>query len=60
MDSGEILCSVRIKLQDTILESIITQSSALKMDIKVGDTIIALIKASDVSITSFENGEVKL
>jgi len=60
MDSGEILCSVRIKLQDTILESIITQSSALKMDIKVGDTIIALIKASDVSITSFENGEDKL
>ncbi|NCO02205.1 MAG: molybdenum-pterin-binding protein [Epsilonproteobacteria bacterium] len=60
MDSGEILCSVRIKLQDTILESIITQSSALKMDIKVGDTIIALIKASDVSITSFENGEEKL
>jgi len=30
------------------------------MDIKVGDTIIALIKASDVSITSFENGEEKL
>lgn len=55
IDNGEILCSVRIKVQETILESIITQSSALKMDIKVGDTIIALIKASDVSITSFEN-----
>lgn len=49
---GTILCNVKIKIEDTVLESIITQKSALEMDIKVGDKIIALIKASDVSIES--------
>ena len=50
LNHGEILCSVKMKIQDTILESIITQNSALKIDIKVGDKIIALIKATDISI----------
>lgn len=54
---GAILCSVKIKIGDTLLESIITQNSASKMDIKVGDTIIALIKATDVSIAPFEKLE---
>ncbi len=56
---GAILCSVKIQIENTVLESIITQNSASKMDIKVGDKIIALIKASDVSVAPFEkSGEV--
>jgi molybdopterin-binding protein len=47
---GEILCSVKLKLAESTLESIITQSSAIAMNIQVGDEIIALIKASDISI----------
>lgn len=51
---GTILCNVKIKIEDSVLESIITQKSALEMDIKVGDKIIALIKANDVSIEPSE------
>lgn len=49
---GEILCSVKLKLQKFTLESIITQNSALSMNIQKGDEIIALIKASDLSIAA--------
>jgi len=48
--NGILLCSVKIKIKDTILESIITQNSASRMDIKKGDKIIALIKATDISV----------
>ncbi|MBU0632419.1 TOBE domain-containing protein [bacterium] len=52
--NGEILCSIKLLLNDTPLESIITQRSALAMNIKKGDKIIALIKSNDISIASFE------
>lgn len=52
--NGEILCSVKLNMQGVALESIITQNSALAMDIKVGDELIALIKSNDISIASFE------
>ena len=51
---GEILCSVGLRLGDSILESIITKDSALAMDLKQGDTVTALIKSNDISIASFE------
>ena len=47
---GEILCSVQLLFEDQVIESIITTSSASKMDIKAGDHLIALIKSSDLSI----------
>jgi molybdopterin-binding protein len=50
INNGTILCNVKIKIEDTIIESIITQNSASNMDIKTGDRIIALIKATDISI----------
>ena len=53
--NGEILCSVKLSIKDTVMESIITQKSAVSMDIKTGDRIIALIKSNDISIASFES-----
>ena len=50
INHGEILCSVKLKVQETTLESIITEHSAIAMNINIGDTIVALIKASDISI----------
>ena len=47
---GEILCSVKLRFNEFTLESIITQNSAVAMNIQTGDEIIALIKASDISI----------
>lgn len=51
---GEILCSVKLRLNEFTLESIITGSSALSMNLQEGDEIIALIKASDISIAPLQ------
>ncbi|MBU1990128.1 TOBE domain-containing protein [bacterium] len=55
VESGTILCSVKIRIQGSVIESIITQRSASRMNIKAGDAVIALIKASDISIVSLQN-----
>ncbi len=47
---GEMLCSVKLVFGEYILESIITKRSSLKMDLKEGDEVIALIKSSELSI----------
>lgn len=49
---GELLCSVKLKLNNIVLESIITQESIDKLSITEGEPLIALIKASDVSIVA--------
>lgn len=51
MDMGELLCALRLKLSNgTIIESIITKKSALRMNLKSDDVLVALIKASELSI----------
>jgi molybdopterin-binding protein len=50
LEMGELLCSLKLTFEDTILESIITADSAKRMDLKSGDSLTALIKASDLSI----------
>lgn len=54
LNQGEFLCSVKLRFNNTIIESVITMKSALKMDLKVGDSVIALIKASELSILEVE------
>ena len=51
---GAILCSVILHVNGEYLESIITQKSAQKMHIQVGESVIALIKSSDLYIFSQE------
>lgn len=50
MENGELLTSIKLQVFDTVLESIITVNSSRKMDLKVGDNVIAFIKASELSI----------
>jgi len=50
IENGMILSSVNIQIEDIFLQSIISSKSASKMDIKVGDKIVVLIKASDIAI----------
>ncbi len=50
IDRGKLLCSVKLSFEDTVIESIITKNSALRMGIKSEDEIVALIKASDLAI----------
>lgn len=47
---GSLLCSVKLKFNSSVLESVITRSSMLAMNIEIGSTITALIKASELSI----------
>ncbi|HHD79535.1 MAG TPA: transporter [Epsilonproteobacteria bacterium] len=49
-EMGILLSSVKLLAVDVLLESIITSQSALIMDIKAGDEVTAMIKASEVSI----------
>jgi molybdopterin-binding protein len=47
---GELLCAVFFHFGEHLLESIITYDSAEAMSLHVDDTIIALIKSSELSI----------
>ncbi|MCW8837270.1 MAG: TOBE domain-containing protein [Thiovulaceae bacterium] len=51
IDNGELLS--KITLQDSIgtFESVITKDSASRMSLAVGDKVVALIKASELSIS---------
>ncbi len=51
IEYGELLCSIKLSSAESIFESIITVESASRMNLKVGDEVIALIKASELSIS---------
>jgi molybdopterin-binding protein len=55
IDNGELLSCVQVQIFDTILESIITVNSSLKMGLKVGDNVTVFIKASELSILEVLN-----
>jgi len=55
IDKGELLSVINSKIGDTKLQSIITSDSANRMELKIGDEIILLIKASDMSILEVLN-----
>jgi len=51
---GTLLSSITLHVKESILESIITTKSLKKLDLHVNEKVIALIKASDLSIASIE------
>lgn len=50
IDNGKLLSSVKLLFGDTLMESVITKNSAVRMGLKTEDEIVALIKASDLAI----------
>jgi len=50
INKGELLCSIKLRFNDALLESITTLQSVIDMDINEGDEILCLIKASELSI----------
>jgi molybdopterin-binding protein len=50
IEMGELLCSLELAFEDTLLQSIITADSAKRMELKTKDRVTALIKSSDISI----------
>jgi len=50
IENGELLSSIRLECQGSVIESIITLNSSLKMNLQVGESVTAFIKASELSI----------
>lgn len=50
IEMGALLCSVTLRFANATLRSVITKASATKMRLSENERVIALIKASDLSI----------
>jgi molybdopterin-binding protein len=50
LKKGEVECQVTIQVNENRVVSVITRDSAEEMNLKIGDRVIALIKASEVMI----------
>lgn len=47
---GTVTAKVSVRVGDNLIESVITKESVQEMGIKVGDTVIALIKSTEVML----------
>ncbi len=47
---GDVLAHVTMRVGDSIIESVITRRSAEEMGLKKGDTVTAVVKATEVMI----------
>lgn len=50
IQTGDILTHVTVRVGESIIESVITRRSADEMGLKVGDTVTAVVKATEVMI----------
>jgi molybdopterin-binding protein len=47
---GGVMAHVVIRVADNLIESVITRRSAEEMNLKVGDTVSAVIKSTEVML----------
>jgi molybdopterin-binding protein len=50
LELGDIMAHVVVQVGDNMVESIITRRSAEEMSLKVGDTVAAVIKSTEVML----------
>lgn len=50
MERGKLLCNLKLKVGDTLIEALLTKEQFKKMDIKLHDELDIFIKASSLSI----------
>ncbi len=48
---GDIMAQVTIKVGQNVIESVITRQSAEEMGLKKGDTVTAVVKATEVMVS---------
>jgi molybdopterin-binding protein len=48
---GDIMAHVVVKVGDNTMESVITRRSAEEMELRVGDTVAAVIKSTEVMLS---------
>ena len=51
---GDVMAHVTIKVGQNIIESVITRQSAEEMNLKKGDTVTAVVKATEVMVSKDE------
>jgi molybdopterin-binding protein len=49
---GDILVHVAVRVGDSIVESVITRRSAEEMGLKKGDAVTAVVKATEVMLST--------
>ena len=47
---GDVLAHVTLRMTDGVIESVITRRSAEEMQLKKGDSVTAVVKATEVMI----------
>lgn len=50
MEVGDIVVHVVVRVGDNVIEAVITRRSAEEMKLKVGDTVSAVIKSTEVML----------
>lgn len=50
IQNGDLLTSLEVLVGDVEISSVITKNSSSRMDLKKGDEVICIVKASDLSI----------
>jgi molybdopterin-binding protein len=48
---GDVMAHVTIKVGQNVIESVITRQSADEMNLKKGDTVTAVVKATEVMVS---------
>jgi len=47
---GDVMAHVALRVGDNLIESVITRRSADELKLKKGDTVVAVVKATEVMI----------
>ena len=47
---GDVLAHITVRVGDSVIESVITKRSAEEMGLKEGDSVTAVVKATEVMI----------
>ena len=47
---GDVLAHITVRVGDSVIESVITKRSAEEMGLKKGDSVTAVVKATEVMI----------
>jgi len=48
---GDVMAQITIKVGQNVIESVITRQSAEEMNLKKGDTVTAVVKATEVMVS---------
>jgi len=48
---GDVMAHITIKVGQNLIESVITRQSAEEMNLKKGDTVSAVVKATEVMVS---------